>query len=186
MKFLDRLGLTIFSILVLTLSIILLLIGFNFVEPSIFGVLIAKCMMSQKGTYIMIGSCITLSLLAIKCLFFTSGNSNEKGDGILLQNADGKLLITKTTLQNLVEGVVKDFPSIENSTSKVIFDKENNVFISVVIDVKEGTVIKDVSSKLQTKIKESIKKATDLELNAVDIEVKNVQKKEHNDNNEEN
>lgn len=185
MKFLDKLGLAIFSILILTISILLLLIGFNFMEPTIFSVLIAKVLISQKATYIMIGVCIILILLALKCLFFRDTSYKDKDEGILLQNNDGKLLITKTTLENLVEGVVKEFPSIENASSKVIFDKENNVFINVTINVKEGTVIKDVSSKLQTKIKENIKKATDLELNSVDIEVQNVQAKKHNEDKKE-
>ena len=41
MKFLEKLSLVIFSIIVLVLSVILVLIGFNFVEQSVFSILIS-------------------------------------------------------------------------------------------------------------------------------------------------
>ena len=42
MKFLEKLSLVIFSIIVLVLSVILVLIGFNFVEQSVFSILISR------------------------------------------------------------------------------------------------------------------------------------------------
>ena len=173
MKFLDKVGLVIFSMLSLIISIVLVLIGFKFVDASIFSVLVDKVLASQQYTYTMIGVCVMIILLAIRCLFFGQ-DSNSYGEGILLQNNDGKLLITKTTLENLVEGVVKDFPSINNAVTNVDLDRENNIAINIVLDVKEGTVIKDLSSKLQAKVKKEIKDATNLELSSVDIEIQNV------------
>lgn len=177
MKFFDKLGLALFSIIVLIISIILCLIGFNVMDPTIFTILISKVLMSQTYTTIMIVSSVLLLLLSIKCIFFSGvDNVEESNDGILLQNGDGKLLITVETIKNMVEGTVKEFPSIVNSKTRVIVTKENDVIINVSIDVSKGTVIKDVSSKLQTQIKKSIKEATDLEIKCVNIEVINAQK----------
>ena len=72
MKFLDRLGLGIFSTIILILSIILCLMGLNIVQPTIFGILITKALQYQTATYILIGASIFLILLSIKCLFFYS------------------------------------------------------------------------------------------------------------------
>lgn len=178
MKFLEKLSLVIFSIIVLVLSVILVLIGFNFVEQSVFSILISKVMMSAQGTYIMIGICVVLIMLAIKCLFFSDSTAlkrDKSEDGVLLQNEDGKLLITRSTLENLVNGVLYEYSEIENAETNVIIDKENNVIIDVALNVAEGTVLKNLSAKLQNEIKERIRETTDLEVNAVDIEIHNVE-----------
>lgn len=178
MKFLEKLSLVIFSIIVLVLSVILVLIGFNFVEQSVFSILIAKVMMSAQGTYIMIGVCVVLIMLAIKCLFFSDSTALKKDkseDGVLLQNEDGKLLITRSTLENLVNGVLYEYSEIENAETNVIIDKENNVIIDVTLNVAGGTVLKNLSAKLQNEIKQRIRETTDLEVDAVDIEIHNVE-----------
>ena len=180
MKILDKIGLVLFSMLVLTISIVLLLIGFGMVDMSIFSVLIGKVLESQQSTYIMEGVCVVLSLLALKCLFFSHDSLKNSEEGVLMQNNNGKLLITKTTLQNIVEGTIKEFPKIQSSTSTVHFEKDDNIVINIVIGIEEGTVIKDLSSKLQTRVKNNIKSATNLEIQSVDIEVQNVENKPEN------
>lgn len=172
MKFFDKLGLAIFSLIVLVLSIILCLIGFGVMDSTIFTVLIGKVLMSQTYTNIMIGVCIALVLLAIKCIFFSGAdNAEESNDGILLQNNDGKLLITVDTLKNLVEGTVKEFSNITDLSVNVVITRDNDVIINLSIEVTKTTVIKDTTSKLQTRIKKNIKDATDLEVKAVNIQV---------------
>lgn len=176
MKFFDKLGLAIFSAIVLIISITLCLIGFGWIEPSVYSILISKAYASQTGTYVLIGSCTVLALLAIKCLFFTDMTSKydeEEGSGILLQNEDGRLLITADTLRNMVEGVITDFDEITDSITRINITKENDVIIEISIDVLRGTVIKDVTSRLQTKVKKEIKSATDLEIKYVNVKVRN-------------
>lgn len=176
MKFFDKLGLAIFSAIVLIISITLCLIGFGWIEPSVYSILISKAYASQTGTYVLIGSCTVLALLAIKCLFFTdmtSQDDEEEGSGILLQNEDGRLLITADTLRNMVEGVITDFDEITDSITRINITKENDVIIEISIDVLRGTVIKDVTSRLQTKVKKEIKSATDLEIKYVNVKVRN-------------
>lgn len=176
MKFFDKLGLAIFSAIVLIISITLCLIGFGWIEPSVYSILISKAYASQTGTYVLIGSCTVLALLAIKCLFFTdmtSKDDEEEGSGILLQNEDGRLLITADTLRNMVEGVITDFDEITDSITRINITKENDVIIEISIDVLRGTVIKDVTSRLQTKVKKEIKATTDLEIKYVNVKVRN-------------
>ncbi len=172
MKFFDKLGLAIFSLIVLVLSIVLCLIGFGVMDSTIFTVLIGKVLMFQSYTNVMIGVCIALMLLAIKCIFFSGvDNAEESNEGILLQNNDGKLLITVDTLKNLVEGTVSSFNNIIDADTNVIITKDNDVVINLSINVTKRTVIKETTSKLQTKIKKEIKDATDLEVKAVNIQV---------------
>lgn len=181
MKFLDKLGLAIFSIIVLIFSIIICLILFGFIDISIFAVAINSILGIQNGIYITFGILIILILLAIKCLFFPSwekyGSSSED-EGILLQNDNGKLLITKGTIKNLVNTTVKEFNNIENSDTSIEIDDNNNVCVNLIINVYKETIIKDVSAKLQNRIKEAVKKATDLEIKEINIKVNNVDETE--------
>lgn len=177
MRFLERLGLALFSIIVLILSIVLILIGAGFVEPTIFSILITKVITSQNYVYVLYGVCGVLALLSLKCLFFTTPKEKDEDgeeDGIQLQNEDGTLLITKNTLCNLVDGVVMEIPKVHTSETNVIIDKEGIVSLDVTINVAKGVAIKEVSSKLQSKIKKTVKDSTDLELKYVNIQVVNV------------
>ena len=120
---------------------------------------------------------IIFILLAIRCIFFDSSakEKEEYKNGILLENENGKLLITKETIENLVNTVVKGFDSAEDVTTRIELDKENNVRVFVNLSVKENAVIKELSANLQSKIKESIKKSSDLDVKEVNIKVKNIE-----------
>lgn len=181
MKFLDKLGLAIFSIIVFILSVILCLILFGFIDIGIISIAINEILGMQNGVYITIGILVVLILLAIKCLFFPSWerhSSSSDDDGILLQNDNGKLLITKGTIKNLVKGTASEFKELEGTEVEVEIDQNNEVYVNLTINVQKETVIKEVSTKLQNKIKESVKKATDLEIKEINIKVNDVEKEE--------
>ena len=182
MKFLDKLGLAIFSLITLILSILICLIAFGWIDVSIITVGITNALASQNGMYITIGISVVLVLLSIKCLFFPSYErrslKEDDEEGILLQNDNGKLLITKGTIKNLVNSTVDDFKNIEGSDAEITLDQNNDVYVDLEINVQKETIIKDVSSKLQNRIKEAVKKATDLEIKEINIKVNDVEREE--------
>ena len=92
-----------------------------------------------------------------------------------MQNNNGKLLITKTTLENIVTSTLKEFPNIKKSELSVKFGTEDNINISIIINVEEGTIIKDLSTKIQSKVKKNIKETTNIDLGSVDIEIESVE-----------
>lgn len=179
MKFLDKLGLAVFSLIVLTFSILICLISFGWVDISVIAVTLNVIYSTTNGVYIMTGILVILIALAIKCLFFPSWekhrSQSDDDEGILMQNENGKLLITKGTIKNLVASVVEDSKEIEDATSDVEIDSNNDVCVNLSINVLKGTVIKNVSTKLQDNIKASVKKATDLEIKEINIKVKDVE-----------
>ena len=119
-----------------------------------------------------------LILLAIRCVFFESTPNSKKNDsrkdGILIENESGKLMVTRETLENLANSVVKGFENVENIASKVELDKDNNVSVYVSFAVKPNAAIKELSANLQTRIKETIKSSLELEVKEVNIRIKNV------------
>ena len=180
MKFLDKLGLALFSILVLILSILICLISFGWVDIAIFSIVLNQALEMENGVYILVGTLSLIILLSIKCLFFPSWEKHQSKsddeDGILLQNENGKLLITRGTIKNLVSTVVEEFSEIEDAYSDVLINETTNeVFVNLTINVFKGIIIKDISSKLQKEIKNSVKKATDLEIKEINIKVNNIE-----------
>lgn len=176
MKVLEKISLVIFSYLVLILGIVLCMIVFGWINIDWLNNVIRYAISNQEiSTTILIVSVIFV-LLAIKCIFFSSIYKDEakQKEGIILENSDGKLLISKETLENLIASVAKGFNGAENVNSKVFVDKENNLSVYVNLYVHQDAVIKDLSSNLQTKIKEAIKKTSDLEVKEVNIKVKNI------------
>ena len=98
-------------------------------------------------------------------------------EGLKLKNESGNLLISKETIQNLVNNIVTGFENTENVTTKIGLDKQNNLQIDVILYVLPNTIIKELSTNLQTRIKEVIKNTTDLDVTSVNIKVKNVASK---------
>ena len=182
MKFLEKLGLVLFSFIVLVLAIMLILIGVGLVDVSIFSILVAKLIAHDIAIKVMYGVCAVLILIAIRCLFFGStGSGKTELDGILMENEDGKLLITYDTLETLVDGVINNVDDIIAASPDITITEDNEVYISILIDVKQHTVIKLITSKLQQDIKSTIKDATDIEVKRVDIQVREVEAEDVSD-----
>lgn len=177
MKVMERITLVLFSTLMLIISVILCLLVFGWIDAGFVGEVILKGLNDPISSNILLGLNVIFILLAIRGIFYDSSakEKTEYRNGILLENADGKLLITKETIENLVNSVVKGFDSAEDVTTKIELDKENNVRVFVNLSVRENAIIKELSTNLQTKIKDTIKKTSDLEVKEVNIKVKNIE-----------
>ncbi|MBD9158259.1 MAG: alkaline shock response membrane anchor protein AmaP [Clostridiales bacterium] len=176
MKILEKITLIIYSNIILILSIILCLLIFNWLDISLVENIINSLIIGETSSKILLGLSIVFILLSIKCIFFDSTSKEEikERQGVLLQNESGKLLISKETIENLVNSVALNFQNAEDVTTRVELDSENNVKVYVNLIVNEEAIIKELSSKLQQKIKEKIKTATDLDVKEVNITVKKV------------
>lgn len=177
MKFLERFILTIFSLIILLLSVAMICVMFNLAEVSIFTKPVAYILDDINAfriTLIVLG---ILILFAIKGIFFKSKNDNLSKDGIVLENASGKLVISKESLENLVASVAKEIPGAESVTSKTYLDKDRNLKVYVSTTVSRDMMLKEVSTMLQDKIKEAMKKTADLDVKEVNIRIKNISSK---------
>ena len=177
MKLIERTTLVLFSTLMLIISVIACLLIFGWLDVKFVEDVIFNIIHDPISSNIILGLNTVFILLAIRCIFFDSSakQKNEYKNGILLENSDGKLLITKETIENLVNGVVKGFESAEDVTTKIELDRENNVKVFVNLSVRENAIIKELSTNLQTKIKDTVKKTSDLEVKEVNIKVKNIE-----------
>lgn len=177
MKVLDKIGLVVFANLILIISVIMCLLIFGWLDVESFYFVIKLALNDTVVTNILLGLAIILILLAIKCIFFTSEDKKINGikDGILLKNDEGQLVISKLTLEELVNNVTRGFDSAQDVQSKIVLDEEKNIIVYVTLSVKEDAVIKELSMNLQNKIKSAIKRTSDLEVKEVNISIKELQ-----------
>lgn len=177
MKTIEKITLVLFSTLMLIISVILCLTIFGWIDTADIGNVLNIAISNNVSSNVILVLSIIFILLAIRCIFFDSSSKEkeEYKNGILLENVNGKLLITKETIENLVNAVVKGFDSAEEVTTQIELDNENNLKVFVNMSVKENAVIKELSTNLQNKIKEAIKRASDLEVKEVNIKVKNIE-----------
>lgn len=174
MKVVEKITLIIYSNIILILSVIACLIIFGWLDINIVQSLVKTLIISETSSKIILGVSLVFILLSIRCIFFDPTSKQEIKDkqGILLANENGKLLISKETIENLVEAVTKDYKMAKEVTSKVELDKDNGVNIFVNLVVGADTIIKDLSVDLQNKIKTKVKETTDLEVKEVNISIK--------------
>ena len=180
MKILEKTTLIIYSYIILILSVLACLLVFGWIDLDVIQGAVEGIILGETSGRVVLGISIVFILLSIKCIFFDStskGKTNEE-QGVLLENENGKLMISKETLENLVNSVALNFEGTEQVTTRVELDRENNVMVYVNLMVSSNVIIKELSANLQTKIKEKIKTATDLDVKEVNITVKKVAPKE--------
>ena len=180
MKIIEKITLFLYSNIMLVLSIILCLLVFGWLDMGLAGGIVQKIITGDLSGKIILGISLLFILLSIKCIFFSNTSSKETKNtqGVLLENESGKLLISKETIENLVNSVALNFENSEQVTTRIDLDKDNNVIVYVNLTVSSDAVIKDLSANLQKDIKEKIKNATDLEVKEVNITVKRVVEKQ--------
>ena len=174
MKFIEKVTLIIYSNIILILSVIACLLVFGWIDIDVVQNLVKDLILYGTSSKIILGVSIVFILLSLRCIFFDPTSKQELKDkqGILLANDNGKLMISKETIADLVQAVTKQYKMAKEVTSRVELDKENNVNIFVNLVVGSDTVIKDLSADLQDKIKTKVKETTDLEVKEVNITVK--------------
>ncbi len=177
MKFLEKIALIIFSIIILVLAVVSCLVVFQVIEIADVTGFIAEYLENEIVARTVVVVSIICILLAIKSLFFPAKNKKreELKSGVLLENQDGRLLISKDTIENLVNSVVQSFPDAIDTQTKIFLDVENNITVFVTLLVKEEAIIKQLSASIQNKIKETVKRNTDLDVKQVNINVKNIE-----------
>ena len=194
MKFLDKLALKIFSLIVFAIAILIILVLTGIVNVNDILNQVVALTDGENTIKITIAVLAVLMLLAIKGLFFTSKSTNLAKEGIILENANGKLVISKESLDNLISSVIKDIPGAEVVSSKNVLDKNKDLDVFVTIVVSKDVMIKEITNDIQLKIKDAMKRTADLDVNNVNVKIKNISSKKvkglpapgNNENNSEN
>ena len=177
MRFIDKLILKLFSLLIFVLSIVIILVMTGILDVNEILSQIEIYLEGDTGLAVILGILAVLMLLSIKGFFFTSKNTDNAKDGIILENTSGKLVITKESLENLIASAAKDIPGADSISSKTVLDRNKNLIIYITAVVSKDVMIKDISNQLQERIKTAMKKTADLDVKEVNIKIKNITSK---------
>ena len=171
MKFLERLSIIIFSVIVIIFAGATILISTDIVNISII-----EDIFEVLSEHVIATICVSVLLIlwSIANIFFKNSGKYENVNGVLLENENGTLLITKDSISNLVENVLKKNEEVKDGNVKVELDSNRGVIININATVNDTTVIKEISTKLQENIIKNVKKATDLDVKEVNIKIKNI------------
>ena len=179
MKKINKIVLVIFSVIILVLGVFINILAVGWLDYSTAFTLF-KNMLTNKPTsqIILIGTELCM-LFAILCIFVDTDEKKERKNGqdVLMQNDNGRLMISRNTLENLVSSVVNRFSSAKDVQTVIQLDEGNNVIVLVDLSVTDDVVIKELTLNLQNKIKEAIKKTSDLEVKEVDVRIKDIANK---------
>lgn len=176
MKIVDKIGLVVFSTICLLGALVLLVTIAGWLDLDLVIDAVEFIITGEVVAKVTIVVSIVLVLLAVKCIFFnadTKSTSSSK-DGILLENDNGKLLVSKDTIESLTNAVVRNYETAQNVMTKVDLDEENSVNIYITLFVYPDAVIKDLTLSLQKDIKDTVKKSLDLEVKNVNVRIKNI------------
>ena len=93
----------------------------------------------------------------------------------MLKNENGKLMISKETIENMVKNTVIGFENIKQCNTKIEVNEENLLKITLFLEVTENVIIKELANNLQLKIKEEVKKISDLDVQEVNVKIMNLE-----------
>lgn len=176
MKVLDKIGLVLFSTLILLGSLVAVIAIAGWLDLNLIIEAVEYGITDDVVSKVIFGISIVLILLAVKCIFLNSDTKSTSStkDGILLENDNGKLLVSKDTIESLTNAVVKNYQTAQSVMTKVDLDNENNVSVYITLFVYPDAIIKDLTVSLQRDVKATVKKSLDLEVKNVNVRIKNI------------
>lgn len=177
MKFLERFALVVYSYIILIIAVVLNLLIFNWLDFDTVGNMLNALLTGAIASKITLAVCVLFILLSIKCIFFDESSKQKlkESQGILLKNENGELMISKDSIDNMVKNAVSGFENVKECNTKIDVNSENHIIITLLLVVNENVVIKDLASNLQSKVKEEIKKISDLDVQEVNVKIVNLQ-----------
>ena len=175
MRILEKIVLITYSFIILAIAVVLSLLVFGWLPVETVENAITLVIEGETSSIVLLVVNAILALLSIKCIFFRKSDKKARTEeqGILLQNENGKLIISKDTIENLVNTIITQFESVDGATSSITLNSENNLIINLNLTVGEKVIIKELSANVQEKIKTALRTALDLEAKEVNIKIKN-------------
>lgn len=174
MNLLKEIVLIIFSFLLIAVSAVYSVILIGWIDVEFIFNIHNDLLNNANLRYLMLGINILIMALALVAVFGGPSKKETKKTGVLLENEKGKLLISKETLENLVNSVLRGFDNVRMNAIKTELDSDSKLNVNVSISVGENVVIKDISNAIQNQIKETIRKASDLEVKNVNISIRGI------------
>lgn len=181
MKLLDKLISFVFSVIILVLAIAVVMVCLEYISADSVYAVFDEYVFSNSVKDISLITAICVILGALKTTIFSADFKKRDKEPIMVETDHGMVEIAQDTIDNTVCNVATTFFEIKDVQAKML-KKKNGIKIYVVISVLVNTNLKDLTFKLQEKIKEVIDATTGVKVLCVNIKVKNIYEKNKKQN----
>ena len=177
MKLIERIALVIYSYIIIILEVVISLLIFNWLDIESLSNMVEQLVTGNISSKVILVLNIIFILLSIKCIFFdeTSKEKIKHSQGILLKNENGELMISKESIDNMVKNSISTFENVKECNTQIEVNSENQIVITLFLTVTDNVVIKDLATGIQNKVKEEIKKISDLDVKEVNVKIVKLQ-----------
>ena len=176
MKFLDRLINFIFSLIMLVLSLVVLLVIFNFIDSSYINDLINHDVWGEDVRLIVIVTSCIVFLAGLKTTIFLSDFKKRRKIPIMVSSENGSVQIAQETIESTAKAVARTHEEVKDVNVKMV-NKNKGVDVYMSILVVQDTNIRTITRQIQEEVKEKIHETTGVLVLNTDIKVKNIVEK---------
>ena len=175
-KILSKMGFVISAIIVLMLSLLLCTLIWGWITPDQVMSVIMMGLSNGIATKIILGVAILLVMLTTFSIANGTDDKSVNGvkEGVIISKDSGDLVISKSTIEDMVFNTISKYSNVQNPQIGVIVKNSGKVLIYITMDVANDTVIKDLSSRIQNDVSSTIKNCTDLDVENVNVSIKGI------------
>jgi uncharacterized alkaline shock family protein YloU len=178
MRLLDRFISFIFSLLFLALAIVLILLGTGVIDPLMCQEILSKYVfdreMLSSGMFnpiTIVG--IVLLICSLKTTIFLSLFRINDRKPIVVKHKNGEVQIAQDTIINTAKTATLAFDNVRDVQAKMV-KKRSGIIIYEVIQVYVNSNINELTESIQFSVKEVIKATVGVNVQDVNIRVRNV------------
>lgn len=173
MKFFDRLINFVFSLAMLVVSLVILLVVFNFVDSSFVNSLLNDYVWNvDNRTVVAITSAIVF-LAALKTTIFLSDFKKKRKIPIMVGTDNGNIQIASETIESTAKAVALTHEEVKEVNVKMI-NKTKGVNIYMSLLVSQDSNIREITRQIQEEVRDKIRETTGVIVLNTDIKVKNI------------
>ena len=175
-KIMSKIGFFISAVIVLMLSLLLCTLIWGWVTPDQVMSVIMMGLSNGIATKIILGVAILLVMLTTFSIANGTDDKSVNGvkEGVIISKDSGDLVISKSTLEDMVFNAISKYSNVQNPQIGVIVKNSGKVLIYITMDVANDTVIKDLSNRIQNDVSSTIKNCTDLDVENVNVSIKGI------------
>ena len=176
MKLLDRFINFIFSLVMLVISVVVLLVIFNFIDSNYINGLLNEYVWGDGYRVITIIVSSIIFLAGLKTTIFLSDFKKKRKIPIMVSSENGSVQIAGETIESTAKAVARSHEEVKDVNVKMV-NKNKGVDIYMSILVIQDTNIRTITRQIQEEVKEKIHETTGVLVLNTDIKVKNIVEK---------
>ena len=176
MKFLDKLINFVFSLIMVVVSVVVLLVVFDFTSSSYINGLINDYVWNSKYETIVMVVSIIVFLAGLKTTIFLSDFKKKRKLPIMVSTDNGNIQIASETIESTAKAVARSHEEVKDVNAKMVGkNKGVNIYMSLL--VSQDTNIRAITREIQEEVKNKIHDTTGVLVLNTDIKVKNIVEK---------